>query len=186
MPIANVLKDSESKMKSSIESLKSNLAQVRTGRANASILDGIMVDYYGQPTPINQMAAIKTPDAHQLAIEPWDKSSLGAIEKAISESDLGITPNNDGNAVRLPFPKLTEESRKELVKKCSQLAEEGRVSIRNARRDGNNGVSKVVKDEGLSEDEERRGQDEVQKLTNRYIKQVDEIFASKESEVLTI
>ena len=184
--ISEVLKETEVKMQNAIESLKNNLAQVRTGRANASILNGILVDYYGQPTPINQMAAIKTPDAHQLAIEPWDKSQLATIEKAIAESDLGITPNNDGNAIRLPFPKLTEESRKELVKKCSQLAEEGRVSVRNARRDGNNGVSKLVKDEGLSEDEERRGQDEVQKLTDKYIKQVDETFAEKEKEVLTI
>lgn len=111
---------------------------------------------------------------------------MGALEKAIAESDLGITPNNDGNAIRLPFPKLTEESRKELVKKCSQMAEEGRVAVRNARRDGNNGVSNLVKDEGLSEDEERRGQDEVQKLTDKYIKQVDETFAAKEKEVLTI
>lgn len=184
--ISDVLKETEVKMQNAIESLKNNLAQVRTGRANASILNGILVDYYGQPTPINQMAAIKTPDAHQLAIEPWDKSQLATIEKAIAESDLGITPNNDGNAIRLPFPKLTEESRKELVKKCSQLAEEGRVSVRNARRDGNNGVSKLVKDEGLSEDEEHRGQDEVQKLTDKYIKQVDETFAEKEKEVLTI
>ena len=184
--ISDVLKETEAKMQNAIDSLKNNLAQVRTGRANASILDGILVDYYGQPTPINQMAAIKTPDAHQLAIEPWDKSQLATIEKAIAESDLGITPNNDGNAIRLPFPKLTEESRKELVKKCSQMAEEGRVAVRNARRDGNNGVSKLVKDEGLSEDEERRGQDEVQKLTDKYIKQVDETFAEKEKEVLTI
>lgn len=180
------LKDSETKMQNAINALNNNLAQVRTGRANASILDGIVVDYYGAPTPINQMAAIKVPDAHQLAIEPWDKSQLGAIEKAISESDLGITPNNDGNAVRLPFPKLTEESRKELVKKCSQIAEEARVSVRNARRDGNNTISNIVKEEKLSEDEERRGQDQVQKLTDKYIAKVDEIFAEKEKEVLTI
>lgn len=132
------------------------------------------------------MAAIKTPDAHQLVIEPWDKSQLGPIEKAIAESNLGITPNNDGHAVRLPFPKLTEESRRELVKKCSQLTEEARVSVRNARRDGNNAVSKIVKDENLSEDEEHRGQDEVQKLTDKYIKEVDEVFAAKEQEVMTV
>ena len=184
--ISDVLKETESKMQNVIGSLKNNLTQVRTGRANASILDGILVDYYGQPTPINQMAAIKTPDAHQLAIEPWDKSQLGAIEKAIAESDLGITPNNDGNAVRLPFPKLTEESRKELVKTCSQYAEEARVAVRNARRDGNNAVSKTVKDDGLSEDEEHRGQDEVQKLTDKYIKEVDQVFADKQTEVMTI
>lgn len=184
--ITDVLKETEEKMNNALNALQNNLAQVRTGRANASILDGIMVDYYGQPTPINQMAAIKTPDAHQLAIEPWDKSQLGAIEKAINESDLGISPNNDGNAIRLPFPKLTEESRRELVKKCSQLAEESRVSIRNARRDGNNAVSQTIKNENLSEDEERRGQDEVQKITDRFIKQVDEIFSKKEAEVMQI
>lgn len=186
MPVSKILNETETKMKNSIDALKNNLAQVRTGRANASVLDGIVVDYYGQPTPINQMAAIKTPDAHQLAIEPWDKSQLGAIEKAINESDLGITPNNDGTAIRLPFPKLTEESRKELVKKCSQIAEDGRISIRNARRDGNNTISRIVKDESLGEDEEHRGQNKVQELTDKYIKQVDEIFAAKESEVLTI
>lgn len=184
--INDVLKNTEAKMQDAVAALKNNLSQVRTGRANASILDGIMVDYYGQPTPINQMAAIKTPDAHQLAIEPWDKSQLGTIEKAIAESDLGITPNNDGNAIRLPFPKLTEESRRELVKTCSQLAEEGRVAVRNARRDGNNGISQTVKDDNLSEDEERRGQDEVQKLTDKYIKEVDEVFAAKEKEVMTV
>lgn len=184
--INDVLKDTEEKMKNSIDALGNNFAQVRTGRANASILDGIMVDYYGVPTPINQMAAIKTPDAHQLAIEPWEKTQLAAIEKAIAESDLGINPNNDGNAIRLPFPKLTEESRKELVKKCAQIAEEGRVSVRNARRDGNSAISQTVKDESLSEDEERRGQDEVQKLTDQYIKKVDELFAAKEAEVMTV
>ncbi|MDO5328739.1 MAG: ribosome recycling factor [Coriobacteriia bacterium] len=180
--IQDVIKQTEAKMQKSIEALKNNLTQIRTGRANASILDGINVDYYGVPTPINQMAAIKTPDAHQLAIEPWDKSQLAVIEKAINESDLGITPNNDGNAIRLPFPKLTEESRRDLVKKCAQVAEEARVSVRNARRDGNNNV----KEEGLSEDEERRGQEEIQKLTDSYIKQVDEIFAKKEAEVMEI
>lgn len=184
--INDVLKNTEAKMQEAVAALKNNLTQVRTGRANASILDGIMVDYYGQPTPINQMAAIKTPDAHQLAIEPWDKSQLAAIEKAIAESDLGITPNNDGNAIRLPFPKLTEESRRDLVKTCSQFAEEGRVAVRNARRDGNNGISQTVKDDNLSEDEERRGQDEVQKLTDKYIKEVDDVFAAKEKEVMTV
>lgn len=184
--IEDILLETEDKMQNAMKALQSNFAQVRTGRANASILDGIMVDYYGQPTPINQMAAIKTPDAHQLAIEPWDKGQLGAIEKAIAESDLGISPNNDGNAIRLPFPKLTEESRRELVKKCSQFTEEARVSVRNARRDGNNAVSKLVKDESLSEDEEHRGQDKVQKLTDSYIKKVDEAFAKKEAEVMEI
>lgn len=184
--ISEILNETELKMQNAVNALKNNLATVRTGRANAAILDGIMVDYYGVPTPINQMAAIKTPDAHQLSIEPWEKTQLAAIEKAISESDLGITPNNDGNAIRLPFPKLTEESRKELVKTCSQMAEEGRISVRNVRRDGNNAISKIVKDESLSEDEERRGQDEVQKLTDKYIKEVDAVFATKEKEVLTI
>lgn len=184
--IQDVLDQTEEKMMNAIEALKQNFTQVRTGRANASILDGITVDYYGVPTPINQMAAIKTPDAHQLAIEPWDKNQLGPIEKAIRESDLGINPNNDGTAIRLPFPKLTEESRRELVKKCSAFAEEGKVSIRNARRDGNNGISQTVKDDGLSEDEERRGQDQVQKLTDQYIKEVDAVFAKKEAEVMEI
>ena len=181
-----VIEQAKDKMTKSISAFSRELASIRAGRANASLLDRISVDYYGAPTPINQMAAIKTPDAHQLAIEPWDKSQLATIEKAIDESDLGISPNNDGNAIRLPFPKLTEESRKELVKTCSQYAEEARVSVRNARRDGNNGVSKTIKDESLSEDEERRGQDEVQKLTDKYIKEVDEVFAAKEKEVMTI
>lgn len=184
--ITDVLNDTESKMKNSIDALINNLAQVRTGRANAAVLDGITINYYGQPTPINQVAAIKTPDAHQLAIEPWDKSQLGPIEKAIAESDLGIMPNNDGTAIRIPFPKLTEESRKELVKKCSQIAEDGKVSIRNIRRDGNSAISKTVKDENLSEDEDRRGQDQIQKLTDTYIKKVEEIFAKKQKEVMEI
>lgn len=181
-----ILIDIEEKMDNSIKALQKNFAQIRTGRANANILDNIKVDYYGVPTPINQMAAIKIPDAHQIVIEPWEKSQLSVIEKAISESDLGINPNNDGRAVRIPFPKLTEESRRELVKKCNKLAEEGRVSIRNARREGNSCISKFVKKENLSEDDERRAQDEVQKLTDKYVKIVDQVFSKKEKEVMEV
>lgn len=184
--INEVLEITEEEMKEVIERLQKNFASVRTGRANASILDGIKVDYYGVLTPINQMAAIKVPDAHQLSIEPWEKSQLSAIEKAISESKIGITPNNDGVVIRLPFPQLTEERRKDLCKECSKFAEEARIGIRNCRRSANSEISKTVKDEGLPEDDEHKGQEKIQNLTNKYIKQIDDLLAKKEADVMAI
>lgn len=170
-------------MDKTIESLKHNFAKVRTGRANANILSDITVDYYGVATPISQVAAVKSPEAHMLVIEPWDKALVNAIVKAVSSSDLGITPSSDGSIVRLPFPAPTEERRRELVKECRDIAEQARVAIRNIRRDFNN---KIERDEELTEDEVRREQAKVQKYTDEYIAKIDELFKSKESEVMEI
>lgn len=170
-------------MDKTIESLKHNFAKVRTGRANANILSDITVDYYGVATPISQVAAVKTPEAHMLVIEPWDKALVNAIVKAVSASDLGITPSSDGSIVRLPFPAPTEERRRELVKECRDIAEQARVAVRNIRRDFNN---KIERDEELTEDEVRREQAKVQKYTDEYIAKIDELFKSKESEVMEI
>ena len=184
--IEGVIEQAEQRMMGSLESLNTAFSGVRTGRANAMVLDKIRVDYYGVPTPINQMAAVKVPDAHMLVIEPWDKSVLRAIEHAILESDLGVTPSNDGSVIRLPFPALTEERRRDLVKQCKTYAEEARVSVRNARRDANTAIEKAVKNDGLPEDDQRRGEAEVQKLTDKYIAEVDAVFKKKEAEVMEI
>ncbi len=173
----------EKNMGKCIDTLKANFARVRTGRANAQILAPIMVDYYGQPTPITQLAGIKVPEASMLVVEPWDKSALRAIEKAIESSDLGITPSNDGTSIRLPFPKPTEERRKELVKECKELAEEARVSVRNVRRDVN---GKIERDEELSDDEQSREKKAVQKLTDSYVAKIDEMLKTKSAEVMEI
>ena len=150
------------------------------------VLDRIKVDYYGTPTPVNQMAAVKTPDAHLLVIEPWDKGTLRAIEQAILASDLGVTPSNDGNCIRLPFPQLTEERRKELAKQCKSYAEEARVSVRNVRRDANSDIAKTIKAESLPEDEQKRAEGAIQKLTDKYIAAIDEAYKKKETELLTV
>ena len=184
--IEDIKKQTEERMKKAMTALDDNFASVRTGRANAFVLDKIRVDYYGVPTPINQMAAIKVPDAHTLLVEPWDKSALKGIEQAILASDIGVTPNNDGSVLRLPFPQLTEERRVELAKQCKSFAEEGRVAVRNIRRDANNDVSKMVKEENLPEDDEKRGQDEIQKLTDKYIGKIDEALKKKEAEVMEV
>ena len=173
----------EKNMGKCLDTLKANFARVRTGRANAQILAPIMVDYYGQPTPITQLAGIKVPEASMLVVEPWDKSALRAIEKAIESSDLGITPSNDGTSIRLPFPKPTEERRKELVKECKELAEEARVSVRNVRRDVN---GKIERDEELSDDEQSREKKAVQKLTDSYVAKIDELLKTKSAEVMEI
>ena len=184
--IDEILMSTEERMEKAITALKENFMGVRTGRANAMVLDRIKVDYYGVPTPINQMAGVKTPDAHMLVIEPWDKGVLGAIEHAIMESDLGVTPNNDGSVIRLPFPPLTEDRRRELVKQCKEYAEEARVAIRNSRRDGNSHVAKSVTEDNLPEDEQRRAEAEIQKLTDKYVAEVDAVFKKKEAEVMEI
>ena len=173
----------EMNMGKCLDTLKANFARVRTGRANAQILAPIMVDYYGQPTPITQLAGIKVPEASMLVVEPWDKSALRAIEKAIESSDLGITPSNDGTSIRLPFPKPTEERRKELVKECKELAEEARVSVRNVRRDVN---GKIERDEELSDDEQSREKKAVQKITDSFVSKIDELLKTKSAEVMEI
>ena len=183
MSIDDIKAQAEERMGKALSALHDNFSSVRTGRANAMALDRIKVDYYGVPTPVNQMAGVKTPDAHMLVIEPWDKTTLKAIEKAILESDLGVTPSNDGTVIRLPFPKPTGERRKELAKECRTLAEEARVAVRNVRREAN---GKLERDEELSEDDVRREQTKVQKLTDGFIKKIDEATKAKEAEVMEI
>ena len=173
----------KSQMEDSLEALQNNFAKVRTGRANPHILDGITIDYYGVPTPITQVAAVKVPEAALIQIEPWDKGTLGAIEHAISVSDLGITPNNDGKCIRLPFPRPTEERRRELARDCGTLAEEARISVRNARRDALDYLDSI---EDMPEDMKYREQDAIQEVTNNYIKKVDEMLKAKEAEVMEI
>ena len=176
-------KNARTQMEKGIDALKNNFTKVRTGRANAHVLDDIKVDYYGQLTPVTQLAGIKVPEASMLVIEPWDKSALKEIEKAIETSDLGITPSNDGASIRLPFPKPTEERRKELVKECGKYAEDAKVAIRNARRDANN---KADRDEELTEDEVVREKKEIQKLTDEYVAKVEELLKNKTAEVMEI
>lgn len=184
--INEILDKAKERMSHAEEQLISNFASVRTGRANAMILDRVKAEYYGTPTPINQMAAIKTPDAHTLVIEPWDKSALGAIDAAIQKADLGVSPNNDGSVIRLTFPALTEERRKEFVKQCRTFAEEARVAMRNARRDANAAAEKMVKSDNLPEDDLRHAEAEIQKLTDQYIGLVDNHLAVKEKELMSI
>lgn len=181
--MSEITDSAHSRMDKCLEALKANFSKVRTGRANPHVLDAIMVDYYGQSTPITQLAGVKVPEASMLVVEPWDKTSLNAIEKAISQSDLGITPSNDGQVIRLPFPKPTGERRKELAKECRTLAEEARVAVRNVRREAN---AKLERDEELSEDDVRREQAKVQKLTDDFVKKIDEATKAKEAEVMEI
>jgi len=173
-------------MEKCIDALNKNFAKVRTGRANPHVLDSIKVDYYGQPTPITQLAGIKVPEASMLVVEPWDKGSLRAIEKAIASSDIGITPGNDGQTIRLPFPKPTEERRRELARDCKQLAEEAKVSIRNARRDANEAAERDEKEGYLTEDEVKREKKAIQKLTDSYVQKIDGMLKDKTAEVMEI
>lgn len=169
-----------------IKSLKEHLGKVRTGRANISLLDGVIVDYYGTPTPIKQVANLSTPDARTIQVQAWEGSLLPAIEKAIIGANLGLTPMNDGKLIRVPVPPLTEERRKDLVKQCKKMGEEGKVAIRNHRRDANEALKKLEKDKAISEDESKRGQDEIQKKTDSSIAEIDKILVEKEKEILTI
>ncbi len=173
----------EERMGKAIKAMESNFSKVRTGRANPHVLDSIRVDYYGQPTPISQLAGVKVPEASMLVVEPWDKSALRSIEKAIEQSDLGITPSNDGVSIKLPFPKPTEERRKELAKECKQLAEESRVAVRNARKDANKAIER---DEELTEDEQKIEKKKVQKLTDSYIEKIDALLKEKTTEVMSV
>lgn len=174
------------RMDKAIEALNANFARVRTGRANPHILDSIKVDYYGVPTPVTQLAGVKVPEASMLLVEPWDKTSLRAIEKAIMDSDLGITPSNDGITIRLPFPKPTEERRRELVKECNKYAEEGKIAVRNARRHANEKAERDEKDGLLTEDDVKREKKAIQKLTDDYTKKVEELLKAKSAEVMEI
>jgi ribosome recycling factor len=166
--------------------LKSNLAKVRTGRAHAGMLDHVMVDYYGTPTPIGGVANITLLDARTLGVQPWEKKLLSTIEKAIRESDLGLNPSAQGDLIRVPTPALTEERRKEMVKLVKVEAEDAKIAIRNVRRDANEGLKKLLKDKTVSEDDERRAQDEVQKLTDKFVAEIDKLVQEKEKEVMTV
>ena len=186
MDYDEIMMNAEERMENALEALSRSFASVRTGRANGKVLERIKVEYYGAMTPVNQIAGIKTPDARLLVIEPWDKGALKAIERAIMESDLGVTPSNDGMVIRLPFPALTEERRRELVKQCKGYSEDARVSVRNARRDANAALAKAEKASEITEDDLRRSESEVQKLTDKYIADIEEAFKKKEAEVMEI
>ena len=181
-----IKKDAEKRMQKAIESLHHEMARVRTGRAHASLLDHIQVDYYGTLTPLNQVASVSSSDARTLIVTPWEKNIIQAIEKAILTSDLGLNPSNSGQAVRVPMPALTEERRKELIKVVRHEAEQSRVSIRNIRRDANAGLKDLVKDKTISEDDERRANEIVQKLTDKYIQDIDHILAAKEKDLMDV
>lgn len=180
------MKDIESRMQKTISVLKEELTRIRTGRANASLLDHVMVDYYGSEVPINQVANLSVPEPRSIVIAPWEKPMLGTIEKAILASDLGLTPSNDGTIIRLTLPELTEDRRKEFVKQIKQIGEKARVAVRNIRRDANEDVKKQVKDDALPEDESKRLQDRIQQLTDQYIAEVEHVLERKEQDILTV
>lgn len=181
-----VIKDAESRMRKGIDSFKAEITKLRTGRANPSILDHIRIDYYGSPMPINQVANINAIDARTLTITPWEKSMVQAIEKAIRESDLGLNPATSGDLIRVPLPALNEERRKELIKVVRNEAETARVSIRNVRRDANGELKELLKAKQITEDEERRFSDDVQKLTDKFVAEVDQLTAAKETDLMAI
>lgn len=182
--INEIRKDAETRMDKCVEAFKTNISKIRTGRASPSILDGIMVVYYGAPTPLKQLASVTVEDSRTLKVNVFDRSISGAVEKAIMTSDLGLNPSSAGTDIRVPLPALTEERRKDLIKIVRGEAEQGRVSVRNVRRDANDKVKALLKDKEISEDEDRRSQDDVQKLTDLYIKKVDAALAEKEAELM--
>ncbi|HEX8746739.1 MAG TPA: ribosome recycling factor [Pyrinomonadaceae bacterium] len=182
----DVIKETRPRMESVIDDVRKKLATVRTGRAAVSLLDSIMVEYYGTPTPLSQMASVHAPEPNMLTVQPWDQTQLGAIEKAIRTSDLGLNPTNDGKLIRIPIPPLTEERRKQLAKQVHEIAEDHRTAVRNLRRDANDRLKKLLKEKAISEDAERDGLEEVQKLTNAYISKIDDLAKSKEQELLHV
>ena len=182
----SVLQDAETRMKKSVAALVSDFNTIRTGRASAALFDKIKVDYYGQATPLSQVATISIPEARLVVIQPWDKGILNEIEKAIQKSELSVNPNNDGKVLRINIPPLTEERRKELVKVAKNTAEQSRVAIRNIRRDANEDLKKLEKNHSITEDDEKRGTDEVQKLTDSYIKEINTLLENKEKEIMEI
>jgi ribosome recycling factor len=186
MTVADVKKSTEQKMHKTLETLKVDLGKVRTGRAHTGILDHVMVDYYGSPTPINQVANISLTDARTISVTPWEKKLIPAVEKAIRDSDLGLNPATMGETVRVPMPALTEDRRRDLTKVVRSEAENARVAVRNVRRDANAALKELVKSKAISEDDERRGEDDVQKLTDRHIAEIDKALAAKEAELMAV
>jgi len=182
----DVLKETRPRMETVIEDFRRKLGTIRTGRAAVSLLDTVMVDYYGTMTPLSQMASVHAPEPQMLTVQPWDQSQIGAVEKAIRSADLGLNPSNDGKLVRIPIPPLTEERRKQLAKQVHDIAEDHRTAVRNVRRDSNERLKKMLKDKLISEDAERDGLDEIQKLTNAYIGKIDEFSKSKENEIMSV
>lgn len=182
--INEVKQDSERRMKKTIEALQVDMTKIRTGRANAGLLDHVQVDYYGTLTPLTQIANVSASDSRTIMVTPWEKSMVAAVEKAILTSDLGLNPSTAGSAIRVPMPPLTEERRKELIKVVRNEAEQGKVSIRNIRRDANNQLKDMVKDKSISEDDERRATEVIQKLTDKYILEIDGLLAQKEKELM--
>ena len=184
--VETVKKDAKNNMEKALAALANELKKVRTGRAQISMLDGLRVNYYGTPTPLSQVSAVSTPDAKTFMIAPWESQMLKEIEQSIVKSDIGMSPINDGKVIRLKLPELTEQRRKELVKTCHKFVEDSKVAIRMARRDANEALKKGQKDKAISEDENKRGQEEVQKLTDQYIEKSDKLSSEKEKEIMTI
>ena len=186
MSVEDVIKETKPKMEAVIEAYQRKLSNVRTGRANIGLLDAVVVDYYGTPTPLNQMASVAVPEPQLITVQPWDISQLGAVEKAIISANLGLNPSNDGKIVRLPVPPLNEERRKQLAKQVHEIAEEHRVAVRNVRHSSNDSVKKLKAEKLISEDNERDGLDQVQKLTNSFVAKIDELMKTKEQEVMSV
>ena len=184
--IDDIKQDAASRMAKSVEALVENLAKVRTGRAHPSMLDHVNVSYYGADTPLRQLANVGVEDARTLTVQPYEQSMVNAVEKAILESNLGVTPNTAGTLIRLPIPPLTEERRRDMTRIVRQEAEQARVAVRNIRRDANSGLKELVKEKLISEDDERRGQEIVQKLTDQHVKEIDELMAKKESDLMSV
>ncbi|MBS4025169.1 MAG: ribosome recycling factor [Clostridia bacterium] len=184
--IQELFKETEGKMTKAIEALKKEMTSLRAGRANPGLLEKVLVEYYGSPTPVNQLANISAPEARLLVIQPWDKSTIPVIEKAILKSDLGLTPSSDGTVIRIAIPQLTEERRRDLVKVVKKKAEESKVAVRNLRREANDELKLYEKEGEISEDDSRKGQEKVQELTDKYIKKIDEVIAIKEAEIMEV
>ena len=184
--INDIKAEAEKKMKKSLESLHSAFNKIRTGRAHPSILDSVMVNYYGQETPLKQVASVNVEDNRTLTVSPWEKNLMPTIEKAIMSSDLGLNPATSGDIIRIPMPMLTEETRKEMVKQAKADAEHGRVSVRNARRDANSMIKELLKEKEITEDDERKGEDDIQKLTDRYIAEVEKMLKAKEEDLMAV
>lgn len=184
--IQELRKKTSDRMQGAVDALKKEFAGIRTGRASMALLDGIVVDYYGTPTPVQQLASLTIPESRQIAIQPWEQRLIPEIEKAIMKSDLGLTPMNDGKVIRINIPILTEERRKQLVKLVKKRAEESKIAVRNVRRDSNEGLKKLEKEEHVSEDEVKKEHDEIQKITDSFIKRIDELAEHKEKEIMEV
>jgi ribosome recycling factor len=184
--IESIYQETKQRMNKSIDSLKKDFSRIRTGRASPALLDGLTVEYYGSPLPVSQVATVSIPEARLIVIQPWEKSMLTAIEKAIQTSDLGLNPQNDGNLIRVPIPPLNEDRRKDLVKNCKKISEDGKIGIRNVRRDSNEKLKLAEKDKNITQDDSKKALDRIQKLTDEYIKTVDDLLAVKEKDIMEV